>query len=348
VSRIDLWTGDVQTIASRSDWSDLDGSVWTPWGTLLVSEEHTGGMIWEINPWTGAQTALPAVGLAPHEGIRFDSEGNLYTISEQNPGYIFKFTPDVKGDLSSGQLYALKVTQPTGDRVGAAEWVALDRQAVQVDAGAAATAVGATGYNRPEDVEISTSTGNWRGRQTMFVAVTGPGDNRVIAIDLQPPHSRGDRNAAYVYDYVKPGLNAPADFEWPDNVALDKSGNLYITEDPGGSSASGKVKGDDIWVAEPGHGQHTPASDVVRFATLTDADAEPTGIYFDKNGSTLFVNIQHRGGDGLDKTLAITPDHGPGGHPFTFGPGSSSVFGEGLIGQAANDHLNDVLRDVAE
>ena len=44
-----------------------------------------------------------------------------------------------------------------------------------------------------------------------------------------------------------------------------------------------------------------------RFATLTDCDAEPTGIYFDIRGWGLFVNAQHRGGDGLDKAVLILP-----------------------------------------
>jgi len=47
------------------------------------------------------------------------------------------------------------------------------------------------------------------------------------------------------------------------------------------------------------------AASVLRFATLTDCDAEPTGIYFDLKRSRLFVNIQHRGGDHLDKTMAV-------------------------------------------
>jgi len=33
--------------------------------------------------------------------------------------------------------------------------------------------------------------------------------------------------------------------------------------------------------------------------------AEPTGIYFDKRGWALFVNVQHRGGDGRDLTVRI-------------------------------------------
>jgi secreted PhoX family phosphatase len=96
--------------------------------------------------------ARPAIGSKSHEGMRFDPQGNLYSISERTPGYIFKFVPDRRGDLSSGQTYVLKVTQPIGDRVGAAEWIPLGREAVQVDASAAADQVQATGYGRPEDV----------------------------------------------------------------------------------------------------------------------------------------------------------------------------------------------------
>jgi hypothetical protein len=55
-------------------------------------------------------------------------------------GYIFKFVPDRPGDLTSGQLYALKIVAPTGDRIGEAVWIPLDRAAVQIDADAAATA----------------------------------------------------------------------------------------------------------------------------------------------------------------------------------------------------------------
>jgi len=101
-------------------------------------------------------------------------------------------------------------------------------------------------------------------------------------------------------------VNATTEFEMPDNLALDRSGNLYITEDPGGSFSSGKRKGDDIWVAAPNRGgQHLASPSVSRFATLTDCEAEPTGIYFDRGTSRLFVNVQHRGGDLLDKTVAI-------------------------------------------
>jgi secreted PhoX family phosphatase len=309
VSVTDLLTGATSILVQSASFGRLDGIVWTPWGTILFAEERAGGLVYEVDPANGVAIPHPAIGRKSHEGMRFDPQGNLYTISESFPGYIFKFTPDKRGDLSSGQSFALKIVSPTGDRTGEAEWVELNQAQVEVNAEVAAAAVGATGYNRPEDVEIATSTGNNRGgANILYVAVTGrPDDNRIIAIDLREPNGGNNHSTAFVYDYVKLGLNAPADFEMPDNLALDKNGNLYITEDPATAPSTGR--GDDIWVAVPAAGgQHLPASSVVRFASLTDCSAEPTGIYFDLSGKTLFVNAQHRGGDGRDKSVAITRD----------------------------------------
>lgn len=322
VSVTDLQTGLTRTIAQRADWESLDPSVWTPWGTLLIAEETNaarfrdpqypqavGGLVYELVPSKSDPSVIdqiiarPAVGAKSHEGMRFDPQGNLYSISERTPGYLFKFVPDVKGDLSSGQTYVLKVVKPDGDRTGEAEWVPLDRAAVQVDASAAADAVGATGYARPEDLEMATSTGNNRGgSNTFYVAITA--EHRVLQVDLREPNGGSDHGTARVSDYVRVGLNATSEFSWPDNLALDRAGNLYIAEDPGGSFAS-KRQGDDIWVATPNTGSQGPAANVVRFASLTDCDAEPTGIYFEMTGDRLFVNVQHRGGDRLDKTMAI-------------------------------------------
>jgi uncharacterized protein len=322
-----LGPNSTKRFAFRADWESLDPIVWTPWGTLLVAEEANvagkpdpdyptakAGLVYELYPSASDPSVLdhlvarPALGSKSHEGMRFDKQGNLYSISERNPGYIYKFTPHVKGDLSSGQLYVLKVTSPTGDRTGEAEWVPLDANAVKIDASAAADAVGATGYNRPEDVEIATSTGNVRGSiNTLFVAITGlaaPVDNRIIAIDLREPNGGSTHTTAFVSDYVKVGMNAPAGFSMPDNLALDPAGNLYIAEDPGGSFAT-KQNGDDIWLARPGTGPRSAASSVERFGSLTDCDAEPTGLYWERGGDRLFVNVQHRGGDRLDKAVAI-------------------------------------------
>lgn len=316
VTVTDLATGITRILVQRPDWNRMDGIVWTPYGTLLAAEEMRpgrlpslpdpavpqsvfAGLVFEIDPDTAVVTPRPALGLRAHEGIRFDAQGNVYGISETAPtpiapggpgGYIFKFVPDRPHDLSSGQLYALKVVVPTGDRTGEAVWLPLDRTAVQVDADAAATAVGATGYGRPEDVEIATSTGNTQGgSQVLFVAVTN--ERRVLRVDLREPQGGAAHDTAFVSEYVRAGVNAPLDLESPDNLALDKNGNLYITEDGPG------FVGNDIWVAIPSPGDPETAEQTVRFASLTDCQAEPSGIYFDRSGTRLFVNVLHRGGN---------------------------------------------------
>lgn len=322
VSVTDLETGITKTAAQRLDWESLDGTVWTPWGTLLVAEETNAarfrdpqypqavaGLVYELVPNNADPSVIdqviarPAIGSKSHEGMRFDPQGNLYSISERTPGYIFKFVPDRKGDLSSGQTYVLRIVEADGDRTGSAEWVPLDRTAVQIDASAAADLVGATGYGRPEDVEIATATGNNAGgANVLYVAITS--EHRVLEIDLREPKGGREHSTARISDYVRVGVNATPEFFMPDNLALDRAGNLYITEDPGGAFPS-KRQGDDIWVATPNAGSGGPAASVSRFASLTDCDAEPTGIYFEMTGDRLFVNVQHRGGDRLDKTMAI-------------------------------------------
>jgi secreted PhoX family phosphatase len=202
-------------------------------------------------------------------------------------GYIFRFVPDRKGDLSSGELFALKIVVPFGDRTGIAEWIPLDREAVQVDADAEATRKGATGYGRPEDVETAASTGNDPGGpNVLYVAVTD--EHRVLRVDMRAPG-----RFAFVSDYVRQGVNAPSDFNNPDNLALDKKGTLFITED------TATPPGMDIWAAQRGDGVSLTAEDTVRFASLTDCTAEPSGIYFDKTGTVLFVHALHRAGQDL-------------------------------------------------
>jgi secreted PhoX family phosphatase len=296
LSVTDLRTGETRIVANASHYEALDGLTWTPWGTVLFAEERivaslkdpmvpaaVGGLVYEYDPATGVTVPRPAIGSRSHEGLRFDPQGNLYGISESTPGNagqsgaIFKFVADRRGDLTSGQLYALKVVDGVS-RTGPATWIALDRGAVQVNSDAEAIRVGATGWARPEDIEIATSTGNARGgAQVMYVATTT--DDLVLRIRLE-----GDQ--AFVSDFVREGVNVSG-LQNPDNVALDSRGDLFIAEDNGPG---------DIWVARANGGPEDAATEVVRFASLTDCAAEPTGIYFDRSGKVLYVNVQHAGG----------------------------------------------------
>lgn len=328
VSVVDLETGAARVLASRADWEAIDGIVWTPWQTLLFTEEvHASvrpdpdapkarsGLVYELqfapgDPTTAGRVSVrPLLGALAHEGIETDPEGNVYVIDEDRKGALYKFVPQHPGDLSSGRLHALRVEG--GAKTGAAEWVALDAGQVQVSARVAAAAVGATPYCRPEDIERIGSTlyvaltcedvddpANTRGRNAAGYAV-----GAVLAVEL------GKRpSASFV---VAAGKNVPFEvqpsatragvtgFARVDNLANGPGGTLWMVEDNDFS---------DIWVYDPkaadvdGDGYR---DGVALFASLKDRQAEGSGIYFGKDPHTLFVNVQHSS-TGNDKTVAIT------------------------------------------
>lgn len=289
--------------------------------------------------------ARPAVGAKSHEGLRFDKRGYLYGIAEsrgesQRPpetnvsGAIFRFIPDRKGDLSTGQLSAYD--SPNG-KDGEGRWLPLDRGAVQVDADREAFFAGVNRYERPEDVETGESTGKdlLNGGQTLYVAITDDSplddptfEEGVFNLDLR----KKERPFGYRYIGKAVGNATEPPFTSADNLALDGEGNLAITEDGGPQGG-----GDDIWIAAPpaqdddGGRRYEPARTVQRFASIKDCDAEPTGIYFalagterwssgpmnalkaydaeTVNGETLFVNRQHAGETSpVDQLIAIAPE----------------------------------------
>ena len=296
LSVVDLQTGDVEVLVQQEDFNRLDGLRWTPWGTLLFAEETAGGRLYEVildpkDPTEALEVIeRTEVGVMRHEGIEALPDGTVFVIDELNGGSIYKFVPTKRGDLSDGQLYALKLTALTdaeqlwdpatfSDKVGAFEWVPLDMAQVVIDTDAAADAVNATEFGRPEDVEVIGST--------LYVANTS--EDRVVAIDL---------NTQILTSYVQAGLNVPVEnaeagvtgFNNPDNLAQGPDGALWIVEDNYLS---------DIWVAGRHQDRDGTADTVEQFASLKDTGAEISGIYFGKDPKTLFLNIQHP-----DKPLA--------------------------------------------
>ncbi len=315
VSVVDLKTGDTRILVQDVTWDALDGIRWTPWGTLLFSEEVTGGRLFEImldpeDPMKALEVIdRPAVGRLAHEGIDIDMNGNVYVVDEHRGrstgcsgvtpcgGGIYKFIPDMAGDLSAGSLYVLKVTGPDG--TGKGEWVGPIDASVARSSG---STFGAQSYQRPEDMEIINNT--------LYVAITeGPRDEtgkemyegRVISIDL---------DTMKVSNFIKAGVNVPVEigkpgqagfqtgFDSVDNLAQTPDGRLIVIEDN---------KPSDIWVTSKETNKYGAAEKVSLFASLTDPGAEGTGIYFSPNDpNTLYVNVQHSAADDGDATWAIT------------------------------------------
>ena len=316
VSVVDLQTGITRLLARDKSFDAVDGIRWTPWQTILFAEEIEGGRLFEIilndDLVSGTVIDRPAVGRLAHEGIEIGPDGAVYVVDEHRGltqgcaigipcgGGVYKFVPDTRGDLSSGNLYALRVLKNADlEGVGQAEWVGpID----PLNARQSGSEFGGTSYQRPEDLEI---IGN-----TLYVAITEGTpdmfgdqnyDGRIIAIDL---------NSMQVSNYVKPGINVPVEnsapgnpgfrtgFDNPDNLAESPDGKLIIVEDNVPS---------DIWFAGKDHDNDGAADSVWLFGSLSDPGAEGTGIYFGKDPTTLFVNIQHSAAKDGDGTWAISP-----------------------------------------
>jgi secreted PhoX family phosphatase len=321
-----------------------DASRWTPWGGYLTAEESWGagstkGRLFEVtNPITagpdgGIFVWRDTVPRVSHEGLAFDKDNTMYFVDELNGGSIYKFVssnPDAtSGDefFAAGQTFALRVGaggQFEGNNgpaiTGPGTWVAITNEVgaplagisvvlpdLTIDGRASADDddVKATGYNRPEDMELQTLAD---GSERLFFATTdsdvngvgADGTSRVYSIDL---------NTGEVKLFASPqsldlatGGAVGGGLRNADNLAIDREGNIYIIEDRNGGSD------DDIWFAVDLNqdGDLTDAGEgLARWASNGTVGSEFTGLYFDlRQPNVAYVNIQHPS-SGVDRTIEI-------------------------------------------
>ena len=204
-----------------------DASRWTPWGGYLTGEESWGGnstkgRLFEVkNPVTAGhnggdfivRTIVPRVA---HEGLAFDKDNAMYFVDELNGGAVYKYVsthPDAAtGDeyFAAGQSFVLRVGaggQFEGSNgpaiTGAATWVAITNAMGGPIAGVSTVLadgtidgrvsaddndVRSTGYNRPEDVEISNEAPRPGGINIFRGRVRRPvflGENVELEIDIR-------------------------------------------------------------------------------------------------------------------------------------------------------------------
>lgn len=355
VQRMDRRTGQVDTI-----WQTpvalghvaFDACFWTPWGTLITAEEAWAtaaggsnspyGRLFELrnptiapailNPVTAGSNAgaefvhanvIPRVA---HEGVQFDSAGNMYFIDELNGGSIYKYTSaarmkDVKrGGVSyfaAGQTFVLRVGDGlTPNATGAYQWIPItdtngsampgaititDTNGVRSVDGRNTTELAAfkgTDYQRPEDLQIQTL------KQGEFLYVATTTTHEIYRLDLRANTISvfANRNTLN----LATGAAVGEGLANPDNLAVDSKGNLYIVEDRNGGVD------DDIWFAKDLNkdGDLTdPGEGLGRWASNGTVGSEFTGLYFDpRNKRRAWVNIQHPT-SGNDRTIEITvPD----------------------------------------
>lgn len=251
------------------------------------------------------RTALPKMAW---EGIGITPEGVVYAGDELRPGTpanadggaMFKFVPAAprtvntpigslsESPLTAGNVYALQVscqstTQQFGQgcEIGNGAWINVSAANARTDANTA----GATGYYRPEDLELDPE---FEGPGVRFCWTnTGLADGGnygevLCGVDTAPLTANAAQRTVVVNRFVE----GDQDMNQPDNFAFQpKTGNHYVIEDnPNG----------DIFACLPdGADRDIKTDGCVKILSVKDTSAEPTGFKFTADGKTAYLSIQH-------------------------------------------------------
>ena len=287
----------------------------TPWNSWITCEETVErasefneidhGYNFEVpatdQPALASPVPLKAMGRFNHEAVAVEpNSGIVYQTEDRHDGLIYRFIPDVPGQLAQGgRLQALAIVdRPALDTRNWPEiapepsvirgetmlvrWIDLDNvEAPNDDLRWRGFSLGAARFARGE--------GMWYGDGVVYFACTNGGSEKKGQIwKYRPSQMEGQaeeaNRPATLELFIEP--NDGAVVENADNITVAPWGDLFVCEDGPGSQNLLRV---------------TPAGEVIRFGGNLISESEFAGSTFSPDGSTLFVNIQV---DGL--TLAIT------------------------------------------
>lgn len=266
-------------------WANCAGAA-TPWGTVLSSEEFPPssaseipagggstdplnyGWVVEVNPETGKAVKQKALGRFSHEGIAvMPDQKTLYMGDDFRGGVLFRFVADHAQDLSSGTLYAL-------DKPGK-RWLEIPKTSLET-ARETAIALGATPFNRLEDIEYNPVDGQ------IYVSETG--DNLKTGNDQFGRVWKLNPQTLELSVFAQGSLDGIVQ---PDNLAIEpNTGRVWIHEDryPQFLAPTANMPNNSLWVASL-DGQYQ------RFARMPQG-SEVSGGTFAPDGS-LFFAIMH-------------------------------------------------------
>ncbi len=318
---------------ARGTFANCAGGV-TPWGTVLSCEENyadfvgerkkgeskitpvTGndfgwykthgdmppehyGWVVEIDPKSGNAKKHTALGRMAHEGATVtkakDGRIVVYMGDDANDRCLYKFISNSSDNIEKGTLYVADLKKK--------EWVALDLQSqkklkevyddqteVLIYAREAAELLDGTPLDRPEDIEIDPVTND------VFISLTnnypkGRPHGSILKIKEfnQDAGSQQFEYSTFVLGGELAGISSP------DNLVIDKNGNLWMTTDISGAKIG---KGEFAYhgnnslyfIPLRGEGVGRP----IRVAAAP-REAELTGPCFSPDGNQLFLSVQHPG-----------------------------------------------------
>ncbi|MCB1735277.1 MAG: PhoX family phosphatase [Gammaproteobacteria bacterium] len=321
-----------------------------PWGKFHkrfdVGEEpnepNRFGWVVEVDPFDPVSIPVKrtALGRFKHEGaegiLNGDGRYVIYCGDDQRFEFLYRFVSDAqvnKRDRGANRDLldhgTLSVARLADD--GTLAWLPLvhgqgpltaengfaSQADVLIETRRAATLLGATPMDRPEDVEPNPVNGrvyvmltNNSKRDTDQVDGANPRARNIWGHILELIPEKGDHAAATARWEVllrggnpkDPGTHAlwnPATSEqgWfacPDNCAVDPQGRLWVSTDQGRAWKAASGTADGVWAVETEGAKRGTG----RMFFRVPVGAEMCGPRFTPDGRTLFVAVQHPATDG--------------------------------------------------
>jgi hypothetical protein len=291
----------------------------------LVKRKAVGSLSFESFAIKHDGTMIYGDELAPGQG---NAGGGIYkfvpSIPYQGNGPI---TVPGLSPLASGTAYGLRVAAQgssnwgQGAETGNGAWVLVNTGAQGVvDANGNILMRNAqalqkfTGYYRPEDMDIDpialedgifracwANTGRMSHTDSSLVENSGV-KTEIMCLVENPPSTFAPNPLTGTIPTVTRFVTGSEERGMFDNVAFQPhTGNLVILEDNSVDSVKQlnplvtELRGNDLWICLPdGEDDDELTDGCVRFASIRDTSAEPTGFIFTGSGESAFVNIQHR------------------------------------------------------
>lgn len=284
----------------------------TPWGTWITCEEPADlttewgrkhGYCFEVpasgKPGLTKPEPLKAMGRFRHEAVAVDPDsGIVYLTEDRNDGVIYRFIPNVKGQLEKGgRLQALKMaaegkfdsrnwpgntsTFPVNKPLPV-EWIDLENvESPADDLRIQALEKGALIFSRAEGMWYGSA--ETVGESSIYFACTDGGEKHLGQIFryFPGPYEGTEKESdspGRIELFIEP--NDSALLKNGDNITIAPSGHLYICED---TKTANHIRG----VTKEGV-MYTIAMNRLN-------DSEMAGVCVSPDGSTVFVNIQNPG-----------------------------------------------------
>ncbi len=264
--------------------------------------EHYGWVV-EVDPVTMKAEKRVEMGRFMHEcALVVQSQNGLvvYSGDDARGEHIYKFVSDYDKNLSKGTLYVADIKK--------GKWLPLDitkdkrlekfktQKNVMVYAREAAKIVGATPLDRPEDIELNPINGD-----IVFTLTNNKKTNNHHGKICKISENGNYASTDFTYGELHIG-GEEGGFSCPDNLAFDKSGNLWFATDISGSKIGKKQYksfGNNGLFVVPARG--VDQGKVIQIASAPVA-AEFTGIKFSPDSNSMFLAVQHPGETSKSKT----------------------------------------------